>query len=210
VRIYRALLVGVGLLVGCAQQPMGALLCPNPPTLCDCQDDRDRGAVVVRWRIADASIGQLLDRGQCCCNADTAPTELLQQQCVNNGSACIQSPAWLVRNVQLHIKSVPTADMPSPTPVDCTIIAPCTDGELTTQSCLEEGVFDLQLTADIDVDSKALGQFVCSNTLTVSPPTVRRTVKAGQTVNLDGIVLGVNPPPVGPADGGTIDGGTTD
>lgn len=205
---------------GCTQPPTGALFCPGPPSVCDCQDSRDRGAVVVRWRIADASIGQLLDRGQCCCNPDPSPSVTLQQQCMNNGGKCIKSPAWLVRNVQLHIKSVSTASPAPSTPVDCTIIAPCEDAELTTQSCLEEGEYDLQLTADIEVVNRDADQFVCSHTETVSPPVVRRTVKPGQTVNLDGVVLGVNPPAVitpdaGPSDGGVgdagaLDGGTTD
>jgi hypothetical protein len=187
---------------------MGAYLCPDPAAICDCQDDRDRGAVVVRWRIADASIGQLLDRGQCCCDPDPALSSTEQQQCVNNNPQCLT--AWLVRNVHLHIKSVATASPTPATPVDCTIVAPCTDAELTTQSCLEEGVYDLQLTADIEVVDRDREQFVCSQTLTISPPTVRRTVKPGQTVNLDGIVLGVNAPPLSLLDGGSVDAGTID
>lgn len=219
VRVLGSLLVGLALLGGCTQPPTSALFCPGPPSLCDCQDSRDRGAVVVRWRIADASIGKLLDRGQCCCNPSTMPSETEQQQCMNNGGNCVMSPAWLVRNVQLHIKSVSTDPPTLSTPVDCTIIAPCEDAELTTQSCLEEGVYDLQLTADIEVVPKEGGQFVCSHTETVSPPVVRRTVKPGQTVNLDGVVLGINPPSVampdagpsgGVGDAGAVDGGTTD
>ncbi len=204
-RLLRPLLFGAGLLVGCVQPPMGSMLCPEPSSKCECQDNRDRGGVVVRWRIADASIGQLLGRGQCCCNPDPNASGLLAQQCSEPPPGnCLDAPAWLVRNVQLHIRSVPKDG--NPPAVDCTITAPCLDGELTTQYCLEEGAYDLQLRADIEVISKQFNQFVCSNTQTLSPPIVRRTVKAGQAVNLDGIVLGVNAPPItSPPDAGTTD-----
>ena len=188
---------------GCLDQPMGTMLCQDPKQQCDCQDNRDRGGVVVRWRIADAAIGRLLDRGMCCCNPDPSTSSLIRQQCGNIGSSqCADSPGWLVRNVQLHIRSV-DADEPR----DCTVIAPCTDGELTTQYCFPPGVYDLQLRADIETVSKQFSQFICSNTQTLSPPTVRRTIKAGQAVNLDGIVLGVNAPPIimVPKDGGVTD-----
>lgn len=184
---------------------MGDMLCPEPPSQCECKDNRDRGGVVVRWRIADASIGQLLSRGQCCCNPDPTATGLLAQQCSDpQPGSCLDAPAWLVRNVQLHIRSVAmNGTRPA---VDCTITAPCLDGELTTQYCLEAGAYDLQLRADIEIVSKQYNQFVCSNTQTLSPPIVRRTVRPGQAVNLDGIVLGVNAPPVSsPPDGGTTD-----
>ena len=207
-RLLGALLGGAGILAGCVVQPMGPLLCKDPSAICDCQDDAGRGGVVVRWRIADASIGQLLDRGECCCNRDPAPRGLLPQQCDRNGNTCLDAPAWLVRNVQLHIKSVPLMDS-MPSAVDCTITAPCQDGELTTHYCLEAGTYDLQLRADIEVVSPADAQFVCSNTRTLSPPAVRRTVKPGQAVNLDGIVLGVNAPPISLPTSAT-DGGTTD
>jgi hypothetical protein len=199
-RLLGPLLVGAGLFAGCVEPPMGELLCKDPPGLCECTDDPARGGVVVRWRIADASVGQLLDRGQCCCNPDPTAHDLLKQQCANND--CLDAPAWLVRNVRLHIKSVST-NLP---PVDCTITAPCVDGELTTKYCLAEGTYDLQLSADIDIVNAANNQFACSGRHTLSPPVVRRSVKPGQAVNLDGIVLGVNAPPVSqPSDGGTTD-----
>lgn len=205
----KALLIGAGLLAGCVQQPVGTMLCSDPQNKCDCQDNRARGGVVVRWRIADANVGRLLDRGVCCCNPDPDPSGFLRQQCdrTGNNPACPEAPAWLVRNVQLHIRSVSlTEDVQS---IDCIITAPCLDGELTTQYCLPEGTYDLQLYADIETISKQYEQFVCSKTQTLSPPVVRRTVKAGQAVNLDGIVLGVNAPPVTlPTD--QRDGGTAD
>lgn len=203
-RLLGALLVGAGLLAGCQEQPTGALLCKDPPGLCDCADNPARGGVVVRWRIADASVGQLRDRGQCCCNPNTSPSDVIGQQCPNKGSDCLDSPAWLIRNVRLHIASVSPAG--TPPAVNCTIIAACADGELTTNYCLEPGLYDLQLTADIDVlaGDKA-DQFSCSGRQTISPPVVRRSVKAGQAVNLDGIVLGVNAPPLSPPDFGTTD-----
>lgn len=204
-----ALLLGAGLLAGCVQQTVGTLLCADPQDKCDCQDNRDRGGVVVRWRIADANVGRLLDRGVCCCNPDPDPSSFLRQQCSRTGNnpACPEAPAWLVRNVQLHIRSV---SVPEGAPrFDCKITAPCSDGELTTQYCLPEGTYDLQLQADIETISRQYDQFVCSNTQTLAPPVVRRTVRAGQAVNLDGIVLGVNAPPVtSPAD--PRDGSSTD
>ena len=101
-----ALLVGGGLLAGCVIQPTGPLLCQDPAAICDCQDASNRGGVVVRWRIVDSSVGQLLDRGECCCNPDAAPGGMLPQQCGRNGDQCKDAPAWLVRNVRLHIKSI--------------------------------------------------------------------------------------------------------
>jgi hypothetical protein len=57
--------------------------------------------------------------------------------------------------------------------------------------------------ADIDVYN-ADCQFACSSRQALSPPAIRRHITAGQTVNLDGIVLGVNAPPVEVnTDGGT-------
>lgn len=204
-----ALLLGAGLLAGCVQQTVGTMLCADPQDKCSCQDNSDRGGVVVRWRIADATVGRLLDRGVCCCNPDPEPSSFLRQQCgrVGNDPACPDAPAWLVRNVQLHIRSVSLP--PGADPIDCTITAPCSDGELTTQYCLPAGTYDLQLRGDIETISKQYSQYVCSYTQTLSPPVVRRTVKAGQAVNLDGIVLGVNAPPVltpsEPRDSGTTD-----
>ena len=81
--------------------------------------------------------------------------------------------------------------------------APCGDAELTTPYCLPEGYYDLQLTADVDVYDPARGQFVCGSRRAITPPAVRRRVTAGQAVNLDAIVLGVNPPQTDPQ----LDGG---
>ena len=95
--------------------------------------------VVVRWRIADAAVGRLLDRGMCCCNPDPSTSSPYASSAATSAAAkCADSPGWLVRNVQLHIRSVDGAD----DPVDCTVIAPCTDGELTTQYCFPPGVYD--------------------------------------------------------------------
>ncbi len=186
---------------GCTQTIPGALLCPDPPNLCTCQDGSDQGSVVVRWRMSDSVAGALLSRGECCCVPDTVPmTGLVHQQCPSPDSQCSQSPAWLVRNVQLHITSVDTG-------ATCIIIANCTDAELATPYCLTPGVYDLQLTADVEDYDPSCGQFVCAHRPALSPPTIRRTVVANQAVNLDGLVLGVNAPPVSlPSDGGTSGG----
>ena len=187
------------LAAGCAQNPPGELLCKDPADICECEGGSDRGAVVVRWRVSDAQVGRLLSRGECCCLPnDVPPAALAKQQCEVSGSRCPQSPAWLVRLIQLRITPVEGGGKP------CVVVRPCTDAELTTQYCLAPGLYDLQVTADVDVFDESCGQFVCANRPALAPPSVRRRVVAGQTVNLDGIVLGVNAPPVSSAsDGGT-------
>lgn len=178
----------------CITEPPGTMLCPNPVNECTCENGADRGAVVVRWRISDAQAGQLLPRGECCCIPNDSPyTGLAGEQCKNYGSQCPKSPSWLIRKIQLHI-----------TPVDvergtsCTVTATCTDGELQTAYCLPPGLYDLQVTADVDSYDKSCDQFVCSGRPAISPPIIRRKITAGQAVNLDGVVLGVNPPPTFP------------
>jgi hypothetical protein len=194
-----ALLAGL-LGAACNQQTPGDKLCPNPVKPCSCDSTSNGGAVVVRWRISDVSISQLLSRGTCCCIPDaTPPSELADKQCSNHGSSCPTSPAWLVRNVQLQVTPVGGGDA-------CVISAPCSDGELTTPYCLTPGPYDLQLTADVDVYDASCQQFVCGQRRTVSPPTIRRTIVAGQATNLDGVVLGVNAPPLEAPS--SIDGGS--
>jgi hypothetical protein len=192
---------GIALVAACRQVPPGERLCKDPPE-CDCPTTADHAAVVVRWRISDGQSGQLLGRGDCCCMPYAAPLSVISgQQCQNFGSNCTASPAWLIRKVQLRV-----------TPADggptCIITRPCTEGELTTPYCFAPGYYDLQVTADIDVldlsCEEANAEFTCSYRQTVSPPSVRRKLIGGQAVNLDGIVLGVNPPPVAlPPDAGT-------
>ena len=186
-------------LLACVKEPAGDLLCQNPPKLCDCQAASDRGSVVVRWRLADSQVGQLLSRGDCCCMPDDAPpSQRAREQCANWGSHCPQSPAWLIRLIQLHITSVDTGET-------CVITAPCSDGELTTPSCFVPGLYDLQLSADIDTYDPGCAEFRCAYRQAITPPALRRRIAAGQTVNLDSIVLSVNAPPVFPSasDGGT-------
>jgi hypothetical protein len=163
-----------------------------------CIDGSGLGAVAVRWRLSDVAVGQLFERGQCCCMQEGAPPSMLAgQQCMNYGSACPQSPDWLVRTIQLHITSVDSGDTRI-------VTANCTDAELTTAYCLPPGLYDLQVTADIDVYDSSCQQFACSQRQAQSPPAMRLSVVADQAVNLDGIVLGVNAPPVyGMTDGGT-------
>lgn len=133
------------------------------------------------------------------------PSELARQQCQNFGSECTDSPAWLIRQVQLRVTPAGGGET-------CIITKSCTDAELTTPYCFAPGYYDLQVTADIDVLERSCGhpnpdpraEFVCSHRQAISPPSVRRKIIGGQAVNLDGIVLGVNPPPVSvTSDGGT-------
>jgi hypothetical protein len=184
----------------CASEVPGEKLCRGTdtactavPALCDLSAT-NTGAVVVRWRIADAALGRLLTRGQCCCNPDPNPGPLAREQCPTTiGDACLESPAWMVRDVKLKVSR---AGAPEEW---CTFTAGCADGELTTPACLVPGEYDLQLIADVEgFLAPAPGQpvdrseFQCLNRPALTPPAVRRPVRAGQTVNLDGIVLGVN------------------
>lgn len=196
---------GVALVAGCRQSPPGERLCQDPKP-CECPATADYGAVVVRWRISDGQSGQLLGRGDCCCMPDDAPpSEISRLQCQNFGSSCTDSPAWLIRRVQLHVTPAGGGET-------CIITKACTDAELTTPYCFAPGEYDIQVTADIDVLERSCGEpavdpraeFVCSHRQAISPPSVRRKIIGGQAVNLDGIVLGVNPPPVTvTSDGGT-------
>lgn len=194
------LLAPVLLAAGCAREVPGTNLCmprgpdcSDVPTICD-PSSSGTGAVVVRWRVADVALGRLLGRGQCCCNPDFLPGGLAREQCSSSGAACLDSPAWLLRNVQLRVTR---ADAPAES---CTFSAACADGELTTPPCLLAGEYDLQLVGDVEgFVSPAPNQpldrteFRClERPAALTPPAVRRHVRTGQTVNLDGIVLGVN------------------
>lgn len=177
----------------CVQEPQGARLCADPGNACTCENGADRGAVVVRWRISDAQSGQLLPRGECCCIPnDSPPSEMARQQCPNYGSQCPKTAPWLIRKIQLHITAVDGSSPP------CIVTATCTDAELQTPYCLPPGLYDLQVTADVDSYDQSCGEFVCANRPAITPPIIRRKITAGQAVNLDGVVLGVNAPPTYP------------
>ena len=197
---------------GCVREPMGEFFCPQTARSCECNGDRDRGAVVVRWRVNDAQVGRLRPRGECCCNPDPDPiSPKARAQCGTFGSDCLDSPAWLIRNVQLRITSLDKS-------FDCVVTAPCSNGELTTEYCLAPGAYDLQLYADVEkLDTtrpKAEQEFVCAQRPAASPPAVRRMVQPGRAVNLDGIVLSVNGSTVvnlqdaSVADAGVVDAST--
>jgi hypothetical protein len=189
-----AFAAGLSLLggLGCVQVPMGDRLCADPPSPCACgagERDPSRGAVVVRWRLADTQVGTVLPRRACCCIADGQPlSDKAAAQCPNFGSKCPDTPAWLVRNVQLSIKELSGNFGP------CVISQPCSTGELTTEYCLPEGEYDLRLTADIEIYDPGCREFVCSGKQTISPATFRRQITAGRATSLDGVVLGVNAP----------------
>lgn len=199
--VLAAVAAGAGLWGGCVTTPSGQYLCKEPEE-CPCEPGgRDHGAVVVRWRLADLRVGRLLTRGDCCCNPDPAPSETLRGQCSSFGSQCLDSPAWLVRKVQLVISPPPQTPEGAPrTQTSCVITAPCTDGELTTPYCFVPGEYDLQLRADIETlpltDMGQATEFMCPDNLSerqaVTPAALRREVKGGQALNLDGIVLGIN------------------
>jgi hypothetical protein len=180
----------------CVSEPSGPYLCKEPTNLCNCEDARENGAIVVRWRVSDIQLSRLLPRGQCCCNPDPAAPPESKEQCPIVGSDCVESPAWLIRKLQPHARRVGEAN-------DCVITAPCSNNELTTAYCLPAGQYDLWVSADIETYDTTQKQFICGPRGAVVPSSVRREIQAGKLVNLDGIVLGVNQPPVDFTDGGT-------
>ena len=191
-RGIRTALLGLTGWLGCVQVLTGDRLCPAPSNSCACtraERDPSRGAVVVRWRLADAKVGTVLPRSTCCCVSAAQPlSPQAGQQCPNFGSKCPDTPAWLVRNVQLEIQSTTGSFGP------CVVSSPCNTGELTTEYCLPEGDYDLRVTADIEIYDDSCREFVCSHKQTVSPATFRRHIYAGRSTSLDGVILGINPP----------------
>ncbi|MBL9041230.1 MAG: hypothetical protein JNM83_06505 [Myxococcales bacterium] len=154
----------------------------------ECVDGRGLGAVVVRWRLADFTLGRLLSRGICCCNPNPSRDGIDRQQCSNIGSSCLDSPAWLVQRVRLTLRSTVGKLVYS-------WDVPCTEGEYTTLYCIVPGTYDMQLTADVNtLAAVATMGFQCANRQATSPPSMRRTVVGGQATNLDAVVLGINAP----------------
>lgn len=192
--VRRGFFVSLGLCLGlgvsgCESAIPEDGLCPSSPVLtADCESGRGFGAVVVRWRIADISLGRLLARGLCCCNASPSRDGLDRQQCSNSGSSCLESPAWLVQRINLTLRSVSDDRLYS-------WDVACTEGEFTTPYCITPGIYDMQLTATVNtIDALQPDRFLCSKKTATSPPSVRRAVVSGQATNLDAVVLGINAP----------------
>ncbi len=168
--------------------PEDALCKLEPKESSPCEDGRGRGAVVVRWRMADLRLGRLLGRGLCCCNPSPSRDGIDRAQCDQTGSSCLDSPAWLVQRVNLTLARTDK-------PITYSWDIPCTEGEFTTPYCVEPGLYDLQLSADVNIlASDGPAQFICGDKKAVSPPAVRRKIIEGQATNLDAVVLGINPP----------------
>jgi hypothetical protein len=146
------------------------------------------GAVVVRWRVVDVPSGQLFLRGQCCC--DPAMSSAFCS--ANSGNSCPTSPAWKISDVVLLVTPKGSGASVSGSSSPCVIRTPCVDAELITNFCLAQGVYDLQLGAELfhEVDGGA----VCAPGMPELPPAVQRQVLTGQITNLDVVVLGVNAP----------------
>ncbi len=176
-------------LAACTTAIPEELLCPLVPKPSEeCQDGRGLGAVVVRWRMADLRLGRLLGRGLCCCNPSPSRDGIDRAQCDQTGSSCVDSPAWLVQRVNLTLKSPDTGTTYS-------WDIPCTEGEFTTPYCVKPGLYDMQLTADVNVLAvDGSERFVCGDKRAVTPPAVRREIIEGQATNLDAVVLGINAP----------------
>jgi len=183
---------GAAFLLGCRPDYDDTELCEKKPSTPEnCIEDGTKGAVVVRWRMADVSLQRLLQRGQCCCNPNPSRNGEDRKQCGEFGTSCLDAPAWLVENVRLTL----TSDSTNPTPKRYVFDIPCLDGEFTTPYCIEPELFDMQLTADYNVRAKAGDpRFICGTKKAASPPSVKRKVVKGQSTNLDAIILGVNSP----------------
>lgn len=192
--------MGSLVLLGCT--PAGVCQCVEMPR---CTADQSRGAVVVRWRIQDLQNGRLFPRGQCCC-AQSLPGGAAADACARIGQVGLDCPptaAWYIDRVQLTAVS-------SQGQRYCFSTA-CPEAELTTEFCLPAATgatagldYDLQLTAWVRRPvGTGGGVELGAPTPAISPPAVRRRVQPGQIVNLDAVVLGVNPPATFMPDGGS-------
>jgi hypothetical protein len=152
------------------------------------RDDRERGSVVVRWRVMDGLVGRLFDRGLC--------------ECAREDSGCPDAPAWQIRQVGLSIAPVAgTGAEVGGSAAPLTVLTGCAEAELNTDFCLAEGDYDLRLTAAAYTQDSAGAYSVPVPTRT--PAAVRRRARGGQIINLDAVIITVNIPPVVPApDGG--------
>ena len=178
---------------------------PAPENDCRCRDNvdvRNAGAVVVRWRIEDARVGRLFGRGQCCCAPqDLVPGSPAAEACNMAGQACPETPAWLISQVLLSVRPLGDTVGVGGLRTPCVIPATCSDAELTTDFCLSAGDYELQLLAPratLDTTGPE-ARFVFSGGQAQTAPAVRRTLRPGQIVNLDAVLLGVNEPPPAPA-----------
>lgn len=209
-RVLRCL----GLLLGVA----ASAGCRSDAARCQGQGSTTGGAVVVRWRVLDYRSGRLFPRGQCCCS----PLDVsgaARDQCLGSGgslgSDCPDAPGWRIPQVRLRIRRLAAAGGAGVdgggADDDYSIDTDCTAAERTTEFCLPPGPYELSLTAQAQrlLSSPDLGDgtdpgvtWGTPATLTdarvVAPAAVQRNVQAGQIVNLDVVVLGVNasqPPP---------------
>lgn len=147
------------------------------------RDERDRGSVVVRWRVMDGQVGRLFDRGLCGCAPES--------------TGCPDAPAWQIRQVGLSIAPVSsTGAEVGGSAAPLTILAGCTEAELNTDFCLAEGDYDLRLTAAAYTRDRE-GEYTVP-TQTRTPGALRRRAKGGQIINLDAVIITVNIPDVTP------------
>lgn len=155
--------------------------------LAGCQGNQ--GAVSVRWRIVDLSLGNNYDpkssnvsdrEGACCPN-------IMNHQCT------FDNP-WVIHTLTVTLTDPATLASQSATPFVCGI------GEETTPFTLPTGTWAIGLT--VVSASTGNGQ---PTTTDVPPPEVHTIVK-GDIVNLQVIEIGVNPLPLPgpvPLPGGT-------
>lgn len=187
-------------LAGACRAPEAALKdeCPCAAS----SDPRNAGAVIVRWRVEDARVGRLFGRGQCCCAPqEIDPASPAAGACLASGPQCPESPAWLIDQVRLRVRPLSDGAGVGGAGTQCFISSPCSAAELATDFCLGAGDYELQLVAAVASLGPATGAetiFMASGGQARSAPAVRRTVRPGQTVNLDAVLLGVNEPPPAP------------
>jgi hypothetical protein len=166
---------------------------------------RDKGAVVVRWRLIDGSTGTS-PNGSCsgrqasagaggCCGLVHSDRDGLDPAATH---------AVTIDRIRLHVQRVADADAGLPASLEqpCSSCCfSCTPSEHTTNFELCEGNYKLWLEA-----------LRCGRPVGDVPPAVVRRVTAGEITNLDAIEIRINPSTVTPAacdvDAGTAAGPT--
>lgn len=148
---------------------------------------RDKGAVLVRWRLVDASTGQ----GPAQCSAEVA-TQLLREAAVAGGGACCagvrserlgRSADVIIDHIRLRAQAVADVDQVEVKDVACpSCCAACSRFEHTTEFELPPGEYKLWIEP-----------LRCGVKVGNTPPAVVRTVTAGEITNLNSIEVRVDP-----------------
>lgn len=148
---------------------------------------RDKGAVLVRWRLVDASTGQ--GPGQCSAEAST---QLARENAATGGGACCagvrserlgRSADVIIDHIRLRARRVSDVDQVEVQDAVCpSCCAACSRFEHTTEFELPPGEYKLWIEP-----------LRCGVKVGATPPAVVRTVTAGEITNLNSIEVRVDP-----------------